>query len=91
MLHRVPDRAPTVTFGLSRKVPVNTLMVTFETGQCSLLHLASVTVLSSYREKGWRAIFNTRHVIATGTIGGKIFYDRVSGQIRLRNIPYSAR
>ena len=32
-LHRVPDTAHTVAFGLSRMVPANTPMVTFENGQ----------------------------------------------------------
>ena len=37
-LHRIPDRAHTVTFGVSRQVPVNTPMVTFENGQYSVPH-----------------------------------------------------
>jgi transposase len=35
-LHRVPDQAHTVVFGLARRVPVNTPMVTFEHGQYSV-------------------------------------------------------
>lgn len=35
-LHRVPDTAHTVAFGLSRSVPNNTPMVTFENGQYSV-------------------------------------------------------
>jgi transposase len=35
-LHRVPDTAHTVAFGLSRTVPENTPMVTFENGQYSV-------------------------------------------------------
>lgn len=35
-LHRIPDTAHTVTFGLSRTVPDNTPMVTFENGQYSV-------------------------------------------------------
>lgn len=35
-LHRVPDTAHTVAFGLSRSVPDNTPMVTFENGQYSV-------------------------------------------------------
>ncbi len=35
-LHRVPDTAHTVAFGLSRAVPENTPMVTFENGQYSV-------------------------------------------------------
>ena len=35
-LHRVPDTAHTVAFGLSRMVPDNTPMVTFENGQYSV-------------------------------------------------------
>lgn len=35
-LHRVPDTAHTVAFGLSRMVPGNTPMVTFENGQYSV-------------------------------------------------------
>jgi transposase len=35
-LHRVPDEAHTVVFGLARRVPVNTPMVTFEHGQYSV-------------------------------------------------------
>src|SRR5680860_919602 len=35
-LHRVPDTAHTVSFGLSRSVPDNTPMVTFENGQYSV-------------------------------------------------------
>jgi len=35
-LHRVPDTAHTVAFGLARMVPANTPMVTFENGQYSV-------------------------------------------------------
>ena len=35
-LHRVPDEPHTVVFGLARKVPVNTPMVSFEHGQYSV-------------------------------------------------------
>jgi len=35
-LHRIPDTAHTVAFGLSRTVPDNTPMVTFENGQYSV-------------------------------------------------------
>lgn len=35
-LHRIPDTAHTVAFGLSRSVPDNTPMVTFENGQYSV-------------------------------------------------------
>jgi transposase len=35
-LHRVPDEPHTVVFGLARRVPVNTPMVTFEHGQYSV-------------------------------------------------------
>lgn len=35
-LHRIPDTAHTVSFGLSRRVPDNTPMVTFENGQYSV-------------------------------------------------------
>ena len=35
-LHRVPDEAHTVVFGLARRVPVNTAMVTFDHGQYSV-------------------------------------------------------
>ncbi len=35
-LHRIPDTAHTVAFGLSRMVPANTPMVTFENGQYSV-------------------------------------------------------
>lgn len=35
-LHRIPDAAHTVAFGLSRAVPENTPMVTFENGQYSV-------------------------------------------------------
>lgn len=35
-LHRIPDTAHTVAFGLSRSVPENTPMVTFENGQYSV-------------------------------------------------------
>lgn len=35
-LHRVPDEPHTVVFGLARKVPVNTPMVTFDHGQYSV-------------------------------------------------------
>ena len=35
-LHRIPDTAHTVSFGLSRSVPDNTPMVTFENGQYSV-------------------------------------------------------
>lgn len=35
-LHRIPDTAHTVAFGLSRTVPSNTPMVTFENGQYSV-------------------------------------------------------
>ena len=35
-LHRVPDQPHTVAFGLARRVPVNTPMVTFEYGQYSV-------------------------------------------------------
>ncbi|WP_346036096.1 DDE-type integrase/transposase/recombinase [Brevibacterium picturae] len=37
-MHPVPDRAHTIAFGLSRKVPVNTPMVAFESGQYSVPH-----------------------------------------------------
>ena len=44
-LHRVPDTAHTVAFGLSRTVPPNTPMVTFENGQYSVpAHLLGATV-----------------------------------------------
>lgn len=35
-LHRIPDQPHTVAFGLARRVPVNTPMVTFEHGQYSV-------------------------------------------------------
>ena len=35
-LHRIPDEPHTVVFGLARRVPVNTPMVTFEHGQYSV-------------------------------------------------------
>ncbi len=35
-LHRIPDTAHTISFGLSRSVPDNTPMVTFENGQYSV-------------------------------------------------------
>jgi hypothetical protein len=35
-LHRIPDTAHTVAFGLARTVPANTPMVTFENGQYSV-------------------------------------------------------
>ena len=35
-LHRVPDAAHTISFGMSRRVPVNTPMVTFENAQYSV-------------------------------------------------------
>ncbi|MBC7442516.1 MAG: IS21 family transposase [Ramlibacter sp.] len=35
-LHRIPDTAHTVSFGLSRPVPDNTPMITFENGQYSV-------------------------------------------------------
>ncbi len=35
-LHRIPDTAHTVAFGLSRTIPENTPMVTFENGQYSV-------------------------------------------------------
>ena len=35
-LHRIPDEPHTVAFGLARRVPVNTPMVTFEHGQYSV-------------------------------------------------------
>lgn len=38
VMHPVPDRAHTIAFGLSRKVPVNTPMVAFESGQYSVPH-----------------------------------------------------
>ena len=37
-LHRVPDEPHTVVFGLARRVPANTPMVTFEHGQYSVPH-----------------------------------------------------
>jgi transposase len=37
-LHRVPDEPHTVVFGLARRVPANTPMVTFEYGQYSVPH-----------------------------------------------------
>lgn len=44
-LHRIPDTAHTVTFGLSRTVPDNTPMVTFENGQYSVpAHLLGARV-----------------------------------------------
>lgn len=44
-LHRVPDTAHTVAFGLSRRVPDNTPMVTFENGQYSVpAHLLGAAV-----------------------------------------------
>ena len=44
-LHRIPDTAPTVAFGLSRRVPDNTPMVTFENGQYSVpAHLLGAKV-----------------------------------------------
>jgi transposase len=44
-LHPVPARAHTVAFGVTRQVPVNTPMVTFEAGQYSVPHrLAGQTV-----------------------------------------------
>lgn len=44
-LHRVPDTAHTVAFGLSRSVPENTPMVTFENGQYSVpAHLLGARV-----------------------------------------------
>nr|WP_246021471.1 IS21 family transposase [Arthrobacter echini] len=44
-LHRVPDTAHTVAFGLSRAVPENTPMVTFENGQYSVpAHLLGARV-----------------------------------------------
>ncbi len=44
-LHRIPDTAHTVSFGLSRSVPDNTPMVTFENGQYSVpAHLLSARV-----------------------------------------------
>lgn len=44
-LHRVPDTAHTVAFGLSRMVPANTPMVTLENGQ----YLSSVVPARSPR------------------------------------------
>ena len=38
VMHPVPERAHTVAFGLSRKVPTNTPMVAFESGQYSVPH-----------------------------------------------------
>lgn len=38
VMHPVPERAHTIAFGLSRKVPANTPMVTFESGQNSVPH-----------------------------------------------------
>ncbi|HEU5456158.1 MAG TPA: IS21 family transposase [Nocardioides sp.] len=35
-LHRVPDQPHTVVFGLARRVPINTPMITFEHGQYSV-------------------------------------------------------
>lgn len=44
-LHRIPDTAHTVAFGLSRRVPDNTPMVTFENGQYSVpAHLLGAKV-----------------------------------------------
>ena len=44
-LHRIPDAAHTVAFGLSRTVPDNTPMVTFENGQYSVpAHLLGARV-----------------------------------------------
>ncbi|TFD29343.1 IS21 family transposase, partial [Cryobacterium sp. TMT2-23] len=44
-LHRIPDTAHTVSFGLSRSVPDNTPMVTFENGQYSVpAHLLGARV-----------------------------------------------
>jgi hypothetical protein len=44
-LHRIPDTAHTVAFGLSRSVPENTPMVTFENGQYSVpAHLLGARV-----------------------------------------------
>lgn len=44
-LHRIPDTAHTVAFGVSRTVPENTPMVTFETGQYSVpAHLLGARV-----------------------------------------------
>jgi transposase len=44
-LHRIPDTAHTVSFGLSRNVPDNTPMVTFENGQYSVpAHLLGARV-----------------------------------------------
>jgi hypothetical protein len=44
-LHRIPDAAHTVAFGLSRTVPANTPMVTFENGQYSVpAHLLGARV-----------------------------------------------
>lgn len=39
VMHPVPDRAHTIAFGLSRKVPANTPMVAFESGQYSVPHV----------------------------------------------------
>lgn len=38
VLHPVPDRTHTIAFGVSRRVPVNTPMVAFESGQYSVPH-----------------------------------------------------
>lgn len=38
VMHAVPGRAHTIAFGLSRKVPTNTPMVAFESGQYSVPH-----------------------------------------------------
>jgi len=44
-LHRIPDIAHTISFGLSRSVPDNTPMVTFENGQYSVpAHLLGARV-----------------------------------------------
>jgi len=44
-LHRVPDTAHTVALGLTRAVPENTPMVTFENGQYSVpAHLLGARV-----------------------------------------------
>src|SRR5919112_4702946 len=44
-LHRIPDRAHTVAFGLARTVPENTPMVTFENAQYSVpAHLLGARV-----------------------------------------------
>ena len=71
-LHRVPDEPHTVVFGLARRVPSNTPMVTFEHGQYSVpQHLLGEQVWVRSHGAGSQEQVVVVHHGATGTGRGR--------------------